>query len=118
MISFNFGTCHFDVYPEEKRCTTVFCDGSKVEACPEDTDQYRKTAADLGYSDTWEMCWQHELFHTMLAMIEGRALSPTLWAVAHGSESELCPNMIALEEAAVLDFQRRFKAAAPVLQPI
>lgn len=107
MITFHFGQAVFNVYPEIRRCETVFADGTVVHAEPEDNDAYRACARELGYGDdTWGLCVSHELFHSLLAMADGRVVSPALWAVAHPEEASDA-DLIAREETAVLDFQHK-----------
>lgn len=85
MRTIAFGACDVRIFDEDHFLETVFHDGTRVPASPEDTDQYRATARRLGYGiDTWALCRDHELSHTQLAELLGLPYSPTLWAVAHG----------------------------------
>ena len=107
MITIPLGQCVFALDLANQYAETRFADGTTVPACPHDTDDYRETARQLGYgADTWAMCWQHEMFHTVLAIAAGLPYSPTLWAVAHGEQGSVD------EEAAVLEFQREMMALA------
>lgn len=63
---------------------TVFPDGTKAPAAPEDNDAYRVTTARLGYTDPWQQCLEHEIFHTWVAQKMGYEHSTILWNVAHG----------------------------------
>lgn len=107
VITFNFGDLAIlQVWPNGRYCQTVFRDGTTVPAAPEDTEEYWERARSMGYSDPWLMCFEHEFLHSVLALAEGRAVSPTLWAVAHGT-TENDPALIANEEAEVLKMQRK-----------
>jgi hypothetical protein len=99
-ISLTLGETTVDLY--RKGVDTVFRDGTDVWAQPRDDDEYRATAERLGYgSDTLRMCQDHELAHTVLAVLAGQPYSPTLWGVAHGHHWPYYHD----EEAAVLAFQ-------------
>ena len=117
-IEFQFGMASLWVYPSRQYAETVFRDGARCAAVPHDTEDYRQRARDLGYGDdTWAMCWQHELGHSLLAAVQQRVVSLTLFAVAHGTIDSLDPALVAEEEAAVLDWQRKLNACrsnAPV----
>jgi len=66
---------------------TCYHDGTRVTATPEDSDQYRANAVELGYgTDTASLSRDHEILHTFLAEALGYGSSPTLWAVAHNFE--------------------------------
>jgi SAM-dependent methyltransferase len=68
---------------------TCYHDGTRVTAIPEDSDQYRANAMELGYGmDTASLSRDHEILHTFLAEALGYGSSPTLWAVAHNFEGE------------------------------
>jgi hypothetical protein len=118
VVTFDMGSCLLQVWPEGRYCQSVFPDATTVPAAPQDNESYRNMARELGYGeDTWRMCVEHELLHTMLAQMDGRPYSPTLFAVAHGVVDSLEPILVAEEEAAVLEFQRRLNACrsnAPV----
>jgi hypothetical protein len=101
-IDIRFPGCTVRVFPEERRLETIFPDGRTVPACPEDNDEYRKTAREHGYGeDTFRLSLHHELLHTMLAEFIGLSYSPTLRAVAEGREGDAC------EEEQVMRFQKR-----------
>ena len=69
---------------------TCYHDGTRVPATPEDSDQYRTNAVELGYgTDTASLSRDHEILHTFLAEALGYGSSPTLWAVAHNFEGEV-----------------------------
>ena len=86
---------------------TVYHDGTRVEAQPEETEAYRALAAELGYgADLAALSREHEVVHTFLAEALGFGSSPTLWAVAHGQAGEVAPVWEQEEEeAVVLAFQ-------------
>lgn len=102
------GTVQVQVDEENQYLATVFEDGSRVPAKPHDTDAYRATAADHGYgTDTWAMCLDHEIGHTICAQRNGLPYSPTLWAVAHGQPKHTSiPGEMYAEEEMVLAWQR------------
>lgn len=105
---FSFRNCIVRVFEETRYLETVFCDGAKVPAAPQDNDEYRATAARLGYgTDTWRMCREHEIAHTVVCEAFGLPHSPTLWAVAHGHKNGIpdSPGEMAAEEALVLAYQ-------------
>jgi hypothetical protein len=107
IIRFEFGITVVEVWPAVHYLQTVYRDGSLVSAAPHETNEYRRTAELLGYGDdTWSMCLEHEIFHTLIAMAEGRAVSVALWAVAHHSEVLHC-DLILAEEAKVMCFQKQ-----------
>jgi hypothetical protein len=109
MIEFTLGQSLIQVWPDARYLHTVYRDGAIVRAAPEDNDSYREMAARLGYGgDTWRMCLEHEVFHTLMAMAAGRVVSPALWIVAHGSEAEYNSDLVIREEEAVLEFQRKY----------
>lgn len=109
MIELQLGQSLIQVWPDAHYLHTVYRDGTLVRAAPEDTDSYREMASRLGYQwDTWRMCLEHEVFHTLLAMAAGRCVSPTLWIVAHGSEAQYNSDLVVREEEAVLEFQRKY----------
>lgn len=117
MIVYRIGEA--SIHVDDGRCwlETVFFDGSRVPACPEDTDEYRATALRLGYgADTWSMCRDHELGHSWLAVSRGVGefaarldYSPTLWAVAHGGVFWDAVR----EEKVVLEWQRQLVKDGP-----
>jgi len=111
-LEFQFGMATFWVYPSRRYAETVFRDGTRVPSVPHENDlEYLQRARDLGYGDDiWKMSYMHELCHHLLAAMEGRTVSPTLWAVAHGSTDFLGEEAIAEEEGKVLEFQRKLNA--------
>ncbi len=77
--------CIVRVYPAARYLETIYPDGSMLPAAPHDTDAYRQTARACGYGvDTWALCREHELLHSLLAEERDLCQSPTLWDVAHG----------------------------------
>jgi hypothetical protein len=104
MLTIGFPECTVRISFANKRIETEFADGAICEAEPQDTDAYRFTAEQLGYgSDTWRMCYEHELAHTLLAIADGLPYSQVLWDVAHGQEG--LQSHVG-EESAVLTLQR------------
>jgi hypothetical protein len=97
------------VYDDQRYLETLFEDGTKVPACPQDNDKYRSQARQLGYGDdTWRMCKDHEMAHTVVCQAFGLPYSPTLWAVAHGHAQMIPgkPGWMTAEEDLVLAYQR------------
>jgi hypothetical protein len=74
---------------------TVFRDGTRVTAVPQEGEEYRLHAQDLGYigeDAAARMSREHELLHTFLACrLRDGGASPTLWAVAHGQTGTIAP---------------------------
>lgn len=69
---------------------TIFPDGTEVVAAPQDNDEYRARAIELGYgNDALAMCVDHEVLHSVAAELLHRSPSEVLWRVAHGDESKL-----------------------------
>lgn len=107
VIRFEFGITTVEVWPEQRYLRTMYSDGCQVDAAPQLTRDYLDTAQRLGYGDdTWAMCVEHEIMHTLLAMADGRAVSPALWAVAHRTE-DVHREIIAKEEDYVMSMQRK-----------
>lgn len=97
---------------------TVFRDGTRVTAMPEEGEDYRLQAEDLGYSGedaAANMSREHELLHTFLAdRLRDGGASPTLWAVAHEQTGMIAPVWEQEEEEAlVLAFQRYMNGREP-----
>lgn len=113
-IRFEIGKTVVDVWPSRRYLETIFEDGTKVPACPQDTDEYRKTAMDTGYgTNTWALSLEHELIHSLLS--GGR--SWTLWSVAH-DHIGLAPDIVAQEEKRVMEFQKKLNAARKVIDEL
>ncbi|MES2461977.1 MAG: hypothetical protein V4671_15440 [Armatimonadota bacterium] len=107
--SFTFPCCW--VHTDSKWTETVFHDGTRVTAVPQEGDDYRSHAQDLGYSGECaaeQMSREHEILHTFLAdRLRNGGASPTLWAVAHGQTGVVAPVWEQEEEEGfVLAFQR------------
>lgn len=104
---FRFGV-KVRIFEDAHYLETVLRDGATVPAAPHDTDEYRATAAALGYGDdVWRLCREHEVAHTTLMQRLGLQYSPTLWAVAHGAHGRIpeSPGEMAAEEKLVLAYQ-------------
>lgn len=109
MLLMVLGECTVRIFEETHYLETVFPDGSKVPAAPQESDAYRETARVHGYGDdTWRLCREHELAHTVLLQKLGFRYSPTLWAVAHGHHDSIpeSPGEMEAEETMVLAYQR------------
>jgi len=87
---------------------TRFDDGAEVWARPRDDASYAATAAELGYETPARMNAEHDEIHCQIAQMLGLGVSPTLWAVAHGSGVDEA--LSGLEEDAALALAR-FKNA-------
>lgn len=103
--TFTFKHCWVHVSPGYTE--TVFHDGTRVTASPEDSEEYRTKARRYGYNDDIAaLSCEHELLHTFLAEAFGLGSSPTLWAVAHGQLENMAPLWAQEEEEVfVLAFQ-------------
>jgi tRNA (mo5U34)-methyltransferase len=103
--TYQFQSCWVHVAP----CwvETVYRDGTRVTAMPEEGESYSALTKELGYGcDTEALSREHEIVHTFLAEALGCGASPTLWAVAHGQEGDVAPVWAQEEEeAGVLAFQ-------------
>lgn len=68
--------------------TTILPDGRELPAAPNDTPEYRATAARLGYpqddAGCLQMCRDHEATHSAIAALLGLPASPALWNAALG----------------------------------
>lgn len=100
------------MFEKARYLETVFPDGTKVPAAPQDTQEYVDRACELGYlydpDPAWSMCRSHEIAHTRLSQLLGEPYSQTLWAVAHGHHGGIPGSKyeMAAEEALVLAYQR------------
>ena len=86
---------------------TVYHDGAKVTAQPEDSDDYRAKALRYGYGEnTAALSREHEILHTFLAERLRDGCSHALWAVAHEQKGYVAPIWEQeQEEVVVLAFQ-------------
>lgn len=84
-----------------------------VDACAQDSDEYRARAVSLGYGDdTARMSREHELGHALLAHLLGLASSPTMYGIAlHGAAEGPYWPAWRDEEACVLALQRYARSA-------
>ena len=113
-----FAHCRVEEWPSRRYLRTVFLDGTFCHAAPHDTDDYRATAAALGYgADTWAMCREHEMAHVFLAERLHDAVSATLYAVANDAEDAMPLDLRQAEESLVLDFQRLCNGVDPRCHP-
>lgn len=80
--------------------------GAVIEGRPHDSDEYRATAARLGYGgDTLAMCREHDPLHALLCDWLGLPESYALRDAA-GTLDEAERELAAIEEEAVLAVQR------------
>ncbi len=101
---FRHCTVQITEHQQARHVATIFTDGTKTTAIPNDDPESRARARSLGYGQHPEAVWQmtrwHDLLHTVIAEAEGHPWSPTLHAVAHGYD--LAPGVAQLEERRVL----------------
>lgn len=119
--TYTFNHCWVHVSPEYTE--TVFQDGTRVTATPEETDEYRAKAERYGYgNDLPGLSREHEILHTFLAERLRDGCSHALWAVAHGQQGYVAPIWEQeQEEALVLAFQIYLNGGSAdeeALQPI
>ncbi len=111
MLSLQLPHHRIEFRPEDQIVVVTFLDGSFTHACPHDTDEYRRGAAEKSAGcpecvDTMRYCFQHDLLHCFVGEIVHGGPSPTLWAVAHGLPQNT-PE-ISHDESVVADLQRLF----------
>jgi hypothetical protein len=104
MRVYDFPSVTVRIYAAWHTVETEFADGAILIASPEDNDNYRNTAQRLGYrDDTWTMCRDHELTHTIIAIRSGLPWCPVLHQVAHPEQDKtLTPEQIGAVEDIVL----------------
>lgn len=101
----DFGVCQCFWIPEHRKFVCKFPDGTEAHGIPHETDDYRRHAAEKSTGDIDHYCWQHDLGHVIVGLING-GVSKVLWAVAHDLPLET-PECQA-EEKAAQEFQKRF----------
>jgi hypothetical protein len=107
----NIGKTIVEWWDASKTVRITLPDGRFVHGQPEDTDQYRKNAADHGYGDDiWSFCLDHEIGHVLVSWLATKGgVSNTIAGVADRNDGgDFWPHWWA-EEAAVLGFQRLAK---------
>jgi hypothetical protein len=114
-VQYAFPGCAVLVDTPARYVETRFADGTRVGSTPNRDAHSLRLAEELGYGDdTWTMSRDHELAHTWLAHLSGRAWSRTMWHLAHPDDpSSPSAEEVAEEEAAVLAFQAALDKAAP-----
>ena len=115
-ITYTFSHCSVHFHGDGRYTQTVFHDGSKVDALPQETREYRMKAAQYGYGDDCAaLSREHEFLHSFLAERTRGGASHALWAVAHGQrEGQVAPIWVQEEEEAqVLAFQHYLNGVAP-----
>lgn len=91
---------------------TALANGGKVTAMPQDDDEYRQRARDLGYGeDTFAMSRDHEILHSRLAVMLGLDESPTMRGIVDHENGGAFYEHWQEEEAAVLAIQRFIRVA-------
>jgi hypothetical protein len=98
-VEFNFLSVKVEV--TDWYTTTIFEDGIKLVSDHKEQPGQRERARQLGYSSAEEMNYEHDLTHTLLAIMAGKDWSPTLRGIATGETWPAWQD----EEAAVLGFQ-------------
>lgn len=64
---------------------TTFPDGTQLMAHPDGSDDQLATTERLGYGrDVASMVREHEIIHTLIAVIDGKPYCPVLYAAAKG----------------------------------
>lgn len=116
-VSYTFAHCQVHFIDAGRYTETVFHDGTKVCAVPDESEEYRAKARLYGYEyDCAALSREHEFLHSFLAQrLRGGGASHALWAVAHGQVvGEVAPLWEQeQEEAQVLAFQQYLNGAAP-----
>jgi hypothetical protein len=83
-VRLQFGDCVIEWFPEQRLCVTRFADGTCAHAIPHDTPEYHQHAAEKSTDDIDLYCWQHDIAHAVVALMDGRKVSLVLWNLAHG----------------------------------
>lgn len=104
-VQITFPGCTVEWQAEHRKCITRFFDGSEAHAIPHDTGDYLNHAYEKSTGDVDLYCWQHDLAHVIVGLMEGRE-SFVLWALAHGNSTDTPECMD--EEIEAQEFQRRF----------
>jgi hypothetical protein len=113
-VHYVFPHCTVTVDDANRYVETRFADGATVGSTPNDDEHTMRVAADLGYDSSWEMSRDHEIAHTWLAHLDGRAWSATMWRVAHPDAADsIGDDEVAEEESRVLAYQRTLDKGAP-----
>jgi hypothetical protein len=115
-ITYTFSHCTVHFHGNGRYTETVFHDGSKVDALPGETYEYRAKARQYGYGDDCAaLSREHEFLHSFLAERVRGGASHALWAVAHGQlEGHVAPLWVQEEEEAqVLAFQEYLNGTEP-----
>lgn len=73
--------CAFFVNHATRYCYTLLPDGKKIDAIA--TKEQVEHAKQLGYTEAWEMVWQHEFLHNFLAAEKGLPHSTVMHHVAN-----------------------------------
>ncbi len=92
-------------------CWTAFPDGSGYGAYPHDTAEYRDLAKRLGYENSMDYCWEHEVAHSFVSERISNRPSPILQALAHRQRH---PDCTVYEEALVQAFQGFLRGGLPM----
>lgn len=105
MTRIDFGVCTLEWNYEQRKATCRFLDGSYCDAIPHNTPQYRGHAAEKATGEVDDYCWQHEVAHIVIGLVNG-GVSKVLWALAHGEpiDTPECNR----EEVQAQQWQRQF----------
>ncbi len=115
-ISYTFSSCVVRFHGDGHYTETLFHDGTKVDALPEESSDYRSKARIYGYGDDCAaLSREHEFLHSFLAERLRGGASHALWAVAHGQQEGLVAPLWVQEEeeAQVLAFQQYINGSEP-----
>jgi hypothetical protein len=104
-MQIEFPHCVCKWQPEHRRFVATFPDGTEAHGTPHDTDAYRRHSAEKSTGDIDMYCWQHDLAHVIVGLINGGP-SVVLWAIAHNEPLDT-PTCEA-EELAAGELQKRF----------
>jgi hypothetical protein len=102
-IEFPHCVCEWEV--DNRRFVARFHDGTVAHGTPHETEAYREHAAAKSTGDIDDYCWQHDLAHAIIGLMNGGP-SVVLWACAHNLPLDT-PECEA-EELAAGEFQKRF----------
>ena len=87
-----FRACVVRIYHDAQFVETIFPDGAKAPAAPNNDADSRARALRIGYgADLWRMTVEHELAHTFTAEARGDEVSIVLHYVAHGGDQRRWP---------------------------
>jgi hypothetical protein len=104
-VFIDFGVCQCFWDADNRKFICRFPDGTEAHGIPHETEAYRQHAAEKSTGDIDLYCFQHDVAHCVVGLING-GVSKVLWNVAHGLPTDT-PECVA-EETAAQEFQKRF----------